>query len=313
MKLSRFRVKDFRGVVDTGWIECQNVTAFAGENESGKTTLLMALLKLTNVGNKDDDTAVFKSNEVEMAAINLESDVPIDRYDELMPNIMETEFIYAEFGVSEEMNAGLQRILPGFKGINSLIVSRRYDGGYNVDILDGYGAEEAKTAKAYIINRLPRFMYYKEVHEVDSRIDFITLALKLNRSLEDRALTANETIVSNLLDCLDIWESNLVKSIVQVYEKFELNNSKEIDFRKIFEVIPYLSERIERGFYTLNREFRKWWGRDDATITFEPYERGIMIKVIDQEGKSYMLEHRSTGFRRFFALFLSFSISGSRK
>jgi len=156
-------------------------------------------------------------------------------------------------------------------------------------------------------------MYYKEVHEVDSKIDFISLALKLNGSVEDRALTANETIVSNLLDCLDIWESNLVKTIVQVNEKFSLENHENIDFRKIFDTIPYFRERIERGFYTLNREFKKWWGRDDATITFEPYEKGIMIKVLDQQGKSYMLEHRSTGFRRFFALFLSFSISGNRK
>jgi hypothetical protein len=54
----------------------------------------------------------------------------------------------------------------------------------------------------------------------------------------------------------------------------------------------------------------KWWGKDELTIGYEPYNKGILIKIIDKKGREFLLESRSTGFRRFFALFLSFSISG---
>lgn len=39
MKLLKFRVKNFRSVDDSGWIEVDNVTSLIGTNESGKTNL----------------------------------------------------------------------------------------------------------------------------------------------------------------------------------------------------------------------------------------------------------------------------------
>ena len=46
MKLTRFRVTNFRSVDDSGWIEVDAVTALIGVNESGKTNLLLPLWKL---------------------------------------------------------------------------------------------------------------------------------------------------------------------------------------------------------------------------------------------------------------------------
>lgn len=46
MKLIKYRVKNFRSVQDSGWIECSNVTTLVGVNESGKSNLLLALWKL---------------------------------------------------------------------------------------------------------------------------------------------------------------------------------------------------------------------------------------------------------------------------
>ncbi len=45
MKAIRFRVKNFRNIDDSDWIELEKVTAFVGRNESGKTSLLKALHK----------------------------------------------------------------------------------------------------------------------------------------------------------------------------------------------------------------------------------------------------------------------------
>ena len=46
MKLTRFRVNNFRSVSDSGWLEADDVTALIGVNESGKTNLLLPLWKL---------------------------------------------------------------------------------------------------------------------------------------------------------------------------------------------------------------------------------------------------------------------------
>ena len=45
-RLLRFRVKNFRSVDDSGWVEVDNVAALIGTNESGKTNILLPLWKL---------------------------------------------------------------------------------------------------------------------------------------------------------------------------------------------------------------------------------------------------------------------------
>lgn len=47
MRLLSFRIKHFRSIIDTGWINfsTDNVTALVGQNESGKTAILEALSK----------------------------------------------------------------------------------------------------------------------------------------------------------------------------------------------------------------------------------------------------------------------------
>jgi hypothetical protein len=44
--LTRFRVRNFRSIEDSGWIEVDSVSAMIGVNESGKTNLLLPLWKL---------------------------------------------------------------------------------------------------------------------------------------------------------------------------------------------------------------------------------------------------------------------------
>ena len=45
MKLSAFRIKNFRSIVDSGWhnLASDNITGLIGQNESGKTAVLEAL------------------------------------------------------------------------------------------------------------------------------------------------------------------------------------------------------------------------------------------------------------------------------
>lgn len=46
MRLIKYRVEKFKSVMDSGWIDCDDVTTLVGVNEAGKSNLLLALWKL---------------------------------------------------------------------------------------------------------------------------------------------------------------------------------------------------------------------------------------------------------------------------
>ena len=46
MELIAFRVSMYKGIIDSGWVDIDNLTVLVGKNESGKTSLLKALHKL---------------------------------------------------------------------------------------------------------------------------------------------------------------------------------------------------------------------------------------------------------------------------
>ncbi len=311
MILKKFRVKDFRSIVDTGWIDCQTLTAFAGENESGKTTLLMALLKLMPVRSASSYSTL-KGNGGKWARINLKSDVPIDRAEELMPVINDVTFIQAVFELPAATRALISETYGGWNPGGIVTISKTYGGGYSVAEAASLDADAREKVTAFLTGKIPEFMYFQEMTQVNSKIDLVSLAYKLSGLKKNQKLTERESVFSNLLNYLDIWESNLIKSIAEKYDELSKCSEAEIDFRVIFDAIPLFYQRFKRGFSELNAQFAKWWGDENITIGFEPYKRGILIKVTDKDGDSYLLENRSTGFRRFFGLFLSFSVTARR-
>ncbi|MCL2821742.1 MAG: ATP-binding protein [Firmicutes bacterium] len=313
MKLTRFRVQNFRAVKDTGWINCQDVTAFAGENESGKTTLLLALLKFGFVAPTHQHiSSELKSVETKRSEIDLEADLPLSFNARQKADMLDKEFIFVEFKISEEMKHRLREMLLFFNEHDRIFVSRKYNGEYNIQMPERYSSEVYDEAISYILSKLPKLIYYQEVFEIDSQINLVSLALKLQDPKRAKNLTSYEAMISNLLYNLDIWESNLVSSIQEVYAGLNERNSHQVDFRVVFERIPLLRARVEKGFIKLNEDFKKWWDKDDLTITYEPDQKGLTIIVKDHEGNRFKLENRSTGFRRFFSMFLSFSVISNK-
>lgn len=55
MTLKWFRVTNFRSIMDSGWIECDDVTSLVGVNEAGKSNVILALWKLNPVRDGEID------------------------------------------------------------------------------------------------------------------------------------------------------------------------------------------------------------------------------------------------------------------
>ena len=55
MELITFRVRMYEGIIDSGWVDVNNLTVLVGKNESGKTSLLKALHKLNPASSESYD------------------------------------------------------------------------------------------------------------------------------------------------------------------------------------------------------------------------------------------------------------------
>jgi AAA ATPase-like protein len=82
MKLTKFKVTNFRSAIDSGWIEVDGVTALIGVNESGKTNLLLPLWKL---------------NPARDGEIQPTSDYPKAMFGDIRAQPGNYDFIIAEF------------------------------------------------------------------------------------------------------------------------------------------------------------------------------------------------------------------------
>lgn len=118
MRLLRYKVTNFRSVADSGWIDADDVTAFIGVNESGKSNLLLPLWKL---------------NPAREGEIRPTSDYPKTRFGEIRESPGSFAFISAEFSTEAMASryANLTSMTAEEAGI--VRVTRYYDGGYSVE------------------------------------------------------------------------------------------------------------------------------------------------------------------------------------
>lgn len=119
MRLSAFRVMNFRSVTDTGWIDADDVTAFIGTNESGKTNVLMPLWKLNPA----------TSGEIDPVA-----DYPRKRYHQIRAEEDKPTFIEARFELPLDLRQEVAALLrvPAEEA-SQVMVSRDFSGSYGVE------------------------------------------------------------------------------------------------------------------------------------------------------------------------------------
>ncbi|MEM7600735.1 MAG: hypothetical protein AAF357_04900 [Verrucomicrobiota bacterium] len=115
MHLKKFRVTNFRSTVDSGWIEASDVTALIGENEAGKTNLLLPLWKFNPSGDGE---------------ISLLDDMPRNRYAEMRTEPGRHDFITCVFELDEEEQAIAAQHGADPETCRTVEIVRDYDGRY---------------------------------------------------------------------------------------------------------------------------------------------------------------------------------------
>jgi hypothetical protein len=98
MKLTHFKVTNYRNIWDSRWIDINDISAFVGQNEAGKSNLFEALYRINP----------FAPNE----AYNIDEDWPVDDWGNKDPSALvceakfalaakEIESLYDEVGLTE--------------------------------------------------------------------------------------------------------------------------------------------------------------------------------------------------------------------
>ena len=117
MKLTAFRIENFRCIQDSGWVEIDDIAVIVGKNESGKTALL---------------TALWKFNPFHDVKYDLDREWPRGRRKEKSPEkIVATvrfEFTPQEIELVESIHASA-------KGITGVEIKRSYKGSYFYNFL----------------------------------------------------------------------------------------------------------------------------------------------------------------------------------
>ena len=132
-----FRVRNFRNILDTGWIPLENINAFVGLNESGKTNLLQALHKFNPWEGEPTDP------------YEISRDFPRNhpKHDFIEdPDGTDWPVCGVRFQLSASLKRELRDLVPGVSVPDHLEVTRFYDGLYLVASNgESYGTQITST------------------------------------------------------------------------------------------------------------------------------------------------------------------------
>ncbi len=135
MTLKRFRVTNFRSIMDSGWIECDNVTSLVGINEAGKSNVILALWKLKPVRD---------------GQIDLLHDMPTKEYSSWRSTPEDVVFISADFELNNALIDKVVALCKCDRDVAAIVnIKRRYDGRYDVSF-PCYKSEQSINAASIV-------------------------------------------------------------------------------------------------------------------------------------------------------------------
>ncbi len=295
MKLTRFRVQNFRSFIDSGWVICDSVTAIAGVNEAGKSNLLRALWKLNPATRAD--------NKI------LKNDIPIDRFDNIMDSEKLPVFITAEFRLRPYDKELIRERIGDRVTFDNVRVSRYLSGAYLIEYPVNVPDEIRKSLDELILKIMPGFVYYSNYGNLDSNIYLPQMLAKFNKNGVNTISKSKQRTIKLLLMYIGITpemlvcDTSLLAQATQNQLKLTSNQLQEIvekqeKYKKLF------SEAGER----LTREFNQWWHQGEYKFEFAFDSGNLTIFVTDKSGIRAPLNDRSVGIQWFLSFFLVFSI-----
>lgn len=303
MRLSEFKVTNFRNVIDTGWISVSSVSSFVGQNEAGKSNLFEALVMLNPFDNRDgyrveedwpmDDWPGRKTSEGTIVA---EARFTLTQADIDLINLRISESVTDEGDDDDENDDGQQYRITPVVNRESLFLrlSRAYgeDTKFSLDGLDGMEVEPG-LLRQWALTHAPKFVLISDYGLSNTQIELSHLK-KRRDSVSFADLSPDEQTMLIVLDLAEI-------DIDQVVE-----DSADQDGRT-----NRTLDTISASAH-LSQQFQKLWSQ--KKVSFEIRIDGDTLNIFAKDEGSPMpirLRRRSTGFRWYTAFAWKFTHASS--
>jgi len=324
MKLKQFRVTNFRSVNDSGWIDVSDVTALIGENEAGKTNLLLPL---------------WKFNPTAAGEISLLDDMPRSRYAEMRDEAQSHRFIYCKFELDETEIQIANSYGVDVKEGAEIIARRNFAGGYGVEFLDfpnidapktynpalekpaeteGEKPEKGPSLWKRLVDRLPSFVYYSNYGNLDDQIYLPHVVENMGRDDLGQREAAKSRTLKVLFDLVNLSAEEMLELArsTGVIERIDQQGQKIGDITnktddEIQEDDKQLRERLallQSASSKLTKNFSDWWKQGD--YRFRLIADGNYFRILvadDRRPEEIELENRSAGLQWFLSFFLVFT------
>ncbi|MCJ2061047.1 AAA family ATPase [Methylobacterium sp. J-048] len=324
MKLVKYQVTNFRSVEDSGWIDVSDVTALIGENEAGKTNLLLPLWKLNPSGN---------------GKISHLDDMPRARYAEMRTDPGRYDFIRCIFRLNDSERDICERWGADRTHTETIVVFRDFAGRYGISF-ENYNfavpkafekvriakiseageandADRGPSLHQMLRRHLPKFVYYSNYGNLDAQIYLPHVVDNLGRDdlgAKEAAKTRTLKVLFDLVSLSPKEILELAKATV-VTERINQYGHRTTDDEKSDEQIVLDDEQLrtraallQSASAKLTRTFRDWWKQGDYRFRLQADGNYFRIWVADERrSEEIELENRSTGLQWFLSFFLVFT------
>ena len=289
MRLSKFRITNFRNIVDSGWILATDVTAIVGQNEAGKSNLFEALHGLhsyfeTNY-DPDEDWPVDDWKGSKDANGKLVSQAYFAFEDGEASDLFE----YATEDQQDEEGDTVETEIHAPPSGVCLYARRTYGhlAGFYIHDKDGnalspedFGLTQSKITE-WAKENVPRFVLIMDYEFSGAQIELDDLKERLDDEGGDRSKLSNDD--QAILVVLDLAEIDL-EDFVDKGDSSEGRTLRSFDKRQ---ASAYLTQ-----------QFQKLW--QQKKVKFDIDVDGPTLNIFAEDeaiGFPVRLKRRSTGFR----------------
>jgi len=284
MRLRSLRVRNFRSISDSGWVDADGFTCLIGKNESGKTGFMRAIERLNPVHSLADSSPREEYPRHEWP-----------EYDPDSPAVFASARLELDAADVEAVEAEYGDVLAG----TTAVVHRRYESGreWELDLdpdADGSTDDLADEIGAdRLADRLPEFRYVGEYATMPGTIDLP--AIRERR--EDGSLTREDRVFLSLLSIAELG-----------LDEFDSAD----DWRETV-------AELEAASASVTADAMRYWSQSgDIRLRIQPTPgedgslRSLDLRVENRDsGVTVPFEQRSHGFRRFLSMFCQLSALGS--
>ncbi|GAA3970696.1 AAA family ATPase [Allohahella marinimesophila] len=323
MKLLQFRVTNFRSVTDSGWLDVSDVTALIGENEAGKTNLLLPL---------------WKFNPTAAGEISLLDDMPRSRYAEMRNEPESHRFIYCKFELDEsDIRLANSYGIEAIEG-TTIIARRNFAGQYGFELPSfpdvvlsdtfnpalekpaetGEDPNKGPSLRDRFKNRLPHFVYYSNYGNLDDQIYLPHVVENMERKDLGQREAAKARTLKVLFDLVSLSAEEMLELArsTGVVERINhqgqkvgnVTNKTDVEIKEDDKQLRERLALLQSASSKLTKSFSDWWKQ--GNYRFRLIADGNYFRILvadDRRPEEIELENRSAGLQWFLSFFLVFT------